>query len=297
MAAARRSGRTQTAARRKPSPAARPSPLGGGLGVERWQWMRSCPEQPHGNQLEIRPLTEEAFRRFVRPGMGRNAFSYDVFRAKYPDDVYYALFRAMDAGGRWGEWKPFPPITGSLAALRPDAYKAKFWARRVESFDAEDARRWGAVCDTEAYGPGVPKADDRPYALPRVPRLKREGQEAFEREGFRAGRATVLRYDGAMAALTRERAQSAADRILSDEISVMEAANEEAGHMIEAGLSYDPKDLAIELADAYWRGVARGAGEAHDRIRARGYAPKTSAPLPDSASDRTWARIKRALKN
>lgn len=122
----------------------------------------------------------------------------------------------------------------------------------------------------------------------------------FYRLGQRSGAALVLRYDGALQAVTRDHAQDAADAVLEERIDVAEAANVEAGRIFELGaVEGDPRDAGIDLTEAYWRGVQNGAGASYDRITAPGYEVRSYDALPTEAGGDGgwWSRLKRALRH
>lgn len=113
--------------------------------------------------------------------------------------------------------------------------------------------------------------------------LKREVLSRFRAQGRQSGATRAASYDAVLMRMDRAAAVSAVRTMLLESVSVDDAANDEAGRLIEAGVVDDPSELGIEVGDAYWAGVVEGAGEAHDRMRAAGYRPSSSRRLPISA--------------
>lgn len=102
-------------------------------GVDRFQWKKNADDgQTYGNQMEVRPVTPEMRTTYgLGPGDG-------------PDAV---LVRVEGKG----DWQLV--TTGTRDDLIRETEASPGWAKRVASFEGEDARTWGNTADTPADGP------------------------------------------------------------------------------------------------------------------------------------------------
>lgn len=99
--------------------------------------------QAFGNRMEIRPLTEEAFQRYVRPRL-RAGFAATLaeYRAVLPQETYFAMvWRAGD-----NDWQ-FAG-SGSLQELESQARESP-WALEARSFASPEALSFGHAADSD----------------------------------------------------------------------------------------------------------------------------------------------------
>lgn len=99
--------------------------------------------QSFGNRMEIRPLTEDAFGRYVfprlRPGFARGLAEY---QSKLSTQTHYSvIWRDGDE-----DWQ-FTGI-GLLDELAAEA-KESGWAIETDDFDSPEAVRFGKTADSD----------------------------------------------------------------------------------------------------------------------------------------------------
>ena len=99
--------------------------------------------QAFGNRMEIRPLTEEAFQRYLRPRM-RAGFAATLaeYQAVLPQETHYVV--VWLAGDN--DWQ-FAGV-GSLKKLESQARNSP-WALEVQSFASPDALSFGRAADSD----------------------------------------------------------------------------------------------------------------------------------------------------
>ena len=111
--------------------------------IKRYQWMRNGEGgQKFGNCMEIRPLTEEAFIKYVAP---RLILSFASTLAEYclkcPGLTHYAVV-LRDGDSEW----QFTGVS-SLEELEAEP-KRSIWAIKVENFDSPEAIAHGKQADS-----------------------------------------------------------------------------------------------------------------------------------------------------
>lgn len=134
------------------TPTAAPKPAAPALPetIERYQWRRNKEGgQKFGTQEEIRPLDEKHFDQYIKPRLLVPS-SFAEYHAKNPDDTHIRLSRTDG-----GEWRPGRPFLGTLEDLRP----TEDWAKKVTSFDSDEAREFGRTADSEVEAPDEAKAE------------------------------------------------------------------------------------------------------------------------------------------
>jgi hypothetical protein len=99
--------------------------------------------QEFGNRQEIRPLTEEAFQRFVLPHLRKNqAGSLSEYKAKYPANTHYAVI------WRYGDYDWHLIGVGSQEELESEPRKSP-WAVEVQDFQSGEAISFGKTTDKD----------------------------------------------------------------------------------------------------------------------------------------------------
>ena len=99
--------------------------------------------QAFGNRMEIRPLTEEAFRKYVLPRLRTGyASSLAEYQRRLPNVTHYSvLWRDGDK-----EWR-FEGV-GSLEEREAPARNSR-WALEVNEFDSPAAIEFGRTADRD----------------------------------------------------------------------------------------------------------------------------------------------------
>jgi len=113
--------------------------------IKKYQWMRNAEAgQKFGNRMEIRPLTEEAFERFVLPRL-QNGFAntFTEFQIRLPQITHYAVIW-RDGGNDW----QFIGV-GSLEELESEP-RNSIWAIEVKDLESPQVINYGKTADSGA---------------------------------------------------------------------------------------------------------------------------------------------------
>ena len=110
--------------------------------VRKYQWMKNAEgSQSFGNRMEIRPLTQKAYDKFIAPRL-RSGFaeSFEEYLSKQPEVTHYTvIWRENDA-----EWQ-FTGV-GSLKELL-ETVQDSDWVIEVNDFNSPEAEAFGGSAD------------------------------------------------------------------------------------------------------------------------------------------------------
>lgn len=143
----------------------------------------------------------------------------------------------------------------------------------------------------------APKGESKAAGTAREVAAKDEALAMFTASGVAAAAKVFDHYDGALLDLARDQAIDAANYIADGQFHVDDVAVMAAGDMIEVGVHDDPRDLATELSDAWWRGYQRRIGVLLSLATRKNYTPKSSKKLPPHARPGIVGRVVRSLRN
>lgn len=122
----------------------RPEELATSVVIERYQWQRNrAGGQAFGNRQEIRPLTEDLFKEYVKPGLRTGyADTLSDYRAKQPTVTHCSLVQIAGSG----EWKL--NFVGTLGECRPNPENPA-WVKKVDDFSSPAATEFGGTADDD----------------------------------------------------------------------------------------------------------------------------------------------------
>ncbi len=130
---------------------------------------------------------------------------------------------------------------------------------------------------------------------------KQEALQEFLDLGRYSGQVIVKRHDRALAIMSASDAQDAIVRLVEaeDGLDPDDAANEKAGQLLAAGaVRADPRDLAIELVESYWRGVHQAARVEYKAITSADHqVVSKNHKIPLAARSGPIGRMLRALRD
>ena len=147
--------------------------------VERFQFMRNPRDPNPAIQMEVLPLTQERFIKYVRPMLVQGyANTLEEFKAKNPDVSHLALTRR----GADGEWKPawWASPQGIIEKLRAHDQKV----RQVKDFESPEAKEWAAIDETIGTRRDPNALDAKDSLLVAISKLGGLSREEAERHGI-----------------------------------------------------------------------------------------------------------------